>query len=291
MITKKPIFSKGIGFFIAKYFEVAQYFDILNDNFYFKLKMKKLENKVAIITGGAGSIGRTTAKLFLEEGAKVMLVDIDENELKEVIDELEGERIRFCKADVSRASDVENYVNETVKEFGKIDIFFNNAGVEGIVKPITEYPEDVFDKVIAVNVKGVWLGNKYVLQQMNDNGSIIITSSVAGLLGSQNVSAYITSKHANVGIMRATAIEAAHRRIRVNSIHPSPVDNRMMRSLENGYSEGHGDQVKKSLEETIPFKRYAEPIEIAQLVLFLASDDSMFITGTTQVIDGGIAVQ
>lgn len=253
--------------------------------------MKRLENKVAIITGGAGSIGRTTAKLFAEEGAKVMLVDLNENELKGAMDEIGGDMIKFCVADVSKASEVENYVNQTVEAFGKVDIFFNNAGIEGVVKPLIEYPEDVFDKVIAVNVKGVWLGNKYVLPQMNDNGSIIITSSVAGLLGSPNVSAYITSKHATVGIMRATAMEASHRRIRVNSVHPSPVDNRMMRSLEDGYSEGHGEQVKKNLEETIPFKRYAEPLEIAQLVLFLASDDSKFITGTTQVIDGGIAVQ
>ena len=253
--------------------------------------MKKLENKVAIITGGAGSIGRTTAKLFLEQGARVMLVDMDEAELKEAIDELEGERIKFCVADVSKASDVENYVNETVKEFGKIDVFFNNAGIEGVVKPLVEYPEDVFDKVIAVNVKGVWLGNKYVLPHMNDGGSIIMTSSVAGLTGSPNVSAYITSKHAVVGIMRATAVEAAPRKIRVNSVHPSPVDNRMMRSLEEGFSKGHAAEVKKTLEATIPLGRYAEPVEIARLVLFLASDDSQFITGTTQIVDGGLCVQ
>ena len=173
----------------------------------------------------------------------------------------------------------------------KIDIFFNNAGIEGVVMPITEYPEDVFDKVIAINVKGVWLGNKYVLPHMNDGGSIIMSSSVAGVVGSPKVSAYITSKHAVVGIMRATAVEAAHRKIRVNTVHPSPVDNRMMRSLEDGFAEGHGADVKKTLEGTIPLGRYAEPIEIAQLVLFLASDDSQFITGTTQIIDGGLCVQ
>lgn len=191
--------------------------------------MNRLENKVAIITGGAGSIGRITAKLFVEEGAKVMLVDMNEKELEVVKSEIGGDTIKFCIADVSKASDVERYVNETVKAFGKVDIFFNNAGIEGVVKPLVEYPEEIFDKVMAVNVKGVWLGNKFVLPQMNDHGSIIITSSVSGLLGSANVSAYITSKHAAVGIMRATAMEAAHRRIRVNSVHPSPVDNRMMR--------------------------------------------------------------
>jgi NAD(P)-dependent dehydrogenase (short-subunit alcohol dehydrogenase family) len=253
--------------------------------------MNKLENKVAIITGGAGSIGKITAKLFLEEGAKVMLVDLSEEALKEAVMELKSANVKFCVADVSKSAEVEHYISETVKMFGKIDVFFNNAGIEGVVKPIIDYPEEMFDKVIAVNVKGVWLGNKYVLPQMNDGGSIIITSSVAGLLGSPNVSAYITSKHANVGIMRATAVEAAPRKIRVNSVHPSPVDNRMMRSLEEGFSPGHGAKVKEQLELTIPLGRYAEPIDIAKLVLFLANDDSQFITGTTQVVDGGINVQ
>ena len=253
--------------------------------------MKKLENKVAIITGGAGSIGETTAKLFLEEGAKVMLVDLNEEILKETIEKLKHKNVKYCVADVSKSIDVANYVNETVKAYGKIDVFFNNAGIEGIVKPIADYPEEIFDKVIAVNVKGTWLGNKYVLPQMNDGGSIIMTSSVAGINGSPNVSAYITSKHAVVGIMRATAVEAATRKIRVNTVHPSPVDNRMMRSLEEGFSAGHASEVKKNLEATIPLGRYAEPIEIAKLVVFLASDDSQFITGTTQVIDGGLSVQ
>ena len=253
--------------------------------------MKKLENKVAIITGGAGSIGKITAKVFLDEGAKVMLVDLSEESLKEAVMELKSANVKYCVADVSKAVEVEHYVNETVKVLGKIDVFFNNAGIEGVVKPIIDYPEEMFDKVLAVNVRGVWLGNKYVLPQMNDGGSIIITSSVAGLLGSPNVSAYITSKHASVGIMRATAVEAAPRKIRVNSVHPSPVDNRMMRSLEEGFSPGHGAEIKEQLELTIPFGRYADPLDIARLVFFLASDDSQFITGTTQVVDGGINVQ
>jgi NAD(P)-dependent dehydrogenase (short-subunit alcohol dehydrogenase family) len=253
--------------------------------------MKKLENKVAIITGGAGSLGKTTAKLFLDEGAKVLLVDISESELEEIVSELGHKNVAYCVADVSKAVDVERYVHEAVKLFGKIDIFFNNAGIEGVVKPIIEYPEEVFDKVIAINVKGIWLGNKYVLPNMNEGGSIILSSSVAGLLGFANLSAYVTSKHAVLGIMRATAIEAASLKIRVNSIHPSPVNNRMMRSIEEGASAGHGEEVKKQFEASIPLKRYAEPIEIAQLVLFLASDESQFITGTTQVIDGGMCAQ
>lgn len=253
--------------------------------------MKRLENKVAIITGGAGSIGKITAKLFLEEGAKVFLVDVNEQELKSVGEELEGSRIKYCVADVSKSEDVQHYVNEAVKEFGKIDIFFNNAGIEGVVKPLIDYPDEIFDKIMAINVRGMWLGNKYVLPQMNDGGSIIMTSSVAGIVGFAGLGAYVTSKHAVVGIMRVSAIEAAHRKIRVNSVHPSPVNNRMMRSIEEGASAGHAEQVKKQFEASIPMGRYAEPIEIAKLVEFLASDDSQFITGTTQVIDGGLVVQ
>ena len=253
--------------------------------------MKKLENKVAIITGGAGSIGKITAKLFLDEGAKVMLVDLTEDTLKKAVQELNSEHVKYCVADVSKSADVEKYINETVKLFGEIDIFFNNAGIEGVVKPITDYPENVFDKVIAVNVKGIWLGNKYALPKMKDGGSIILTSSVAGILGFAGLSAYVASKHAIVGIMRTTAIEAASRKIRVNSVHPSPVNNRMMRSIEEGASAGHAEEVKKQFEASIPLGRYAEPIEIAKLVLFLASDDSQFITGTTQIIDGGMAAQ
>jgi len=253
--------------------------------------MKKLENKVAIITGGAGSIGKITAKLFLDEGAKVMLVDLTEDALKAAVQELNNDRVKYCLADVTKASEVKNYVDETVKMFGKIDTFFNNAGIEGIVKPILDYPEEIFDEVISINVKGAWLGNKYALPQMNDGGSIIMTSSISGILGSTNLSGYIISKHAVIGIMRATTIEAASRKIRVNTVNPGPVNNRMMRSIEEGEVAGHADEVKRHLENTIPFGRYAEPIEVAKLVLFLASDDSQYITGTTQIIDGGIAVQ
>ncbi|MFB6456516.1 SDR family NAD(P)-dependent oxidoreductase [Chitinophaga sp. Hz27] len=248
--------------------------------------MKRLENKVAVITGGAGSIGQITAKLFIDEGAKVVLVDLDEATLKKATDTL-GPNAAYVTANVTVAADVEKYAKEAVKKFGKIDIFFNNAGIEGAVAPVTSFPEDVFDKVMAVNVKGVFLGCKYVLPQMNDGASMIITSSVAGLGGSPNFVAYVTSKHATIGIMRTVALEAAARKIRVNTVHPSPVNNRMMRSIEEGYEPGKGDAVQKEFASQIPLGRYAEPIEIAKLVLFLGSDDSQFITGAEYVIDGG----
>ncbi|RAJ06487.1 NAD(P)-dependent dehydrogenase (short-subunit alcohol dehydrogenase family) [Chitinophaga skermanii] len=248
--------------------------------------MKRLENKVALITGGAGSIGQTTAKLFIDEGAKVVLVDLNEEELKKVAASL-GEHAAYVAADVTNSADVQRYATDAVKKFGKIDIFFNNAGIEGAVKPIVDFPEDVFDKVMAVNVKGVFLGAKYVLPQMNDGGSMIITSSVAGLGGSPDFVAYVTSKHATLGIMKVAALEAAARKIRVNTIHPSPVDNRMMRSIEEGYQPGHGAEMQKNFAAGIPLGRYAAPLEIAKLVLFLGSDDSQFITGAQYVIDGG----
>lgn len=207
--------------------------------------MKRLVGKVAIITGGAGSIGKTTAKQFLNEGAKVFLVDMSKEALQKVADEL-GENVAYTVADVTKAADVERYAKEAVDKFGKVDIFFNNAGIEGVVKPIIDYPEDIFDKVMAVNVKGMWLGCKYVLPQMNDGGSMIITSSVAGIAGTPGVSAYVTSKHAVIGLMRTAALEAASRKIRVNTINPSPVDNRMMRSLEDGFAPGHSTEAKKA---------------------------------------------
>jgi len=256
-----------------------------------RIWMKKLENKCVVITGGAGSIGKTTAKLFLEQGARVMLVDLLEQSLKKVKEELGDKNVNYCVADVTKSADVKRYADEALNLFGKVDVFFNNAGVEGMVMPVAEYPEEIFDKVMAVNVKGVWLGNKYISPILKDGGSIIMSSSVAGLGGMPNVSAYVISKHAVVGIMRNLALELAPRKIRVNTINPAPVDNRMMRSLEEGFAPNNGDEAKKGFEKTIPLGRYAKPDEIAKLVLFLASEDSQFITGTTQVIDGGMTAQ
>lgn len=252
--------------------------------------MEDLKGKVAVITGGAGAIGATTAKLFAAEGAKVVLVDINEDALKKIVAEIGEENAAYVTADVTKASDVEAYVKFAVKTYGKIDVFFNNAGIEGVVKPIEDYPEDQFRKLLDINVVGVWLGMKYVLPQMNDGGSIINTSSVAGLQGTANMSAYITSKHAVIGLTRTIALEAAPRKIRVNSVHPAPVDNRMMRSLEEGFSPGSGEEAKKGFEAAIPLERYATNDDIAKGVLFLASDSSRFITGSKLVIDGGMTM-
>ncbi|MCR9182657.1 MAG: SDR family oxidoreductase [Flavobacteriaceae bacterium] len=252
--------------------------------------MKKLENKVAIITGGSGGIGLATAKLFLKEGAKVMLVDLSEKQLIEAVSALQSEHAAFTPADVSKRTDVERFTQKTLEHFGKIDILFSNAGIEGVTLPITEYPDEMYQKVMDVNVKGVWLGCAVVVPKMTDGGSVIITSSVAGVQGSPNLGAYVASKHAVQGITRVAALEFASRKIRVNTINPGPVNNRMMRSIEAGFSPENPNEMQKAFEAGIPLGRYAENEEVAQLALFLASDNSKYITGVKHIIDGGMAM-
>lgn len=252
--------------------------------------MERLKNKVAIITGGAGGIGKATAKKFLMEGAKVMLVDLKEDVLKKTVEELNSEHVHFHAADVSNAQNVKAYLEACIFQFGGVDIFFNNAGIEGKFSSIEDYPEEIFDRVIAVNLKGVWLGCQMVIPKMKNGGSVILTSSVAGLKGFKNLAPYVASKHAVTGIMRSAALEFADRNIRVNSVHPGPVNNRMMRSIEEQMSPQDPDEAQKNFEVSIPFKRFAENEEIADLVVFLASEESKYLTGTTQVIDGGMII-
>jgi len=270
--------------------------DKMNENDFLIIKpkkMKRFENKVAIITGGSGQIGFTTAKRMASEGAKILLVDIDEDSLKEKEKEAKERNydMSYTVADVTKPEDVERYVETAIERYGKIDLFFNNAGIEGVVQPITEYPIDVFDKVLAVNVKGVFLGMKYVIPKIEDGGSIVITSSVAGLTGTAGMVAYNTSKHATIGIMRVAAKELADRKVRVNTVHPGVVDSRMMRSLEEGINPGHGDEVKEKFEEMIPLGRYAKPADVSDMVTFLFSDESSYVHGSKFVVDGGFTEQ
>ena len=254
--------------------------------------MKRLAEKVALITGGAAGIGLETARLFLCEGARVALVDLHDDDLSDAARDLGNpDDLLTIAADVSSVEDCKRYVAQTVETFGRIDVFFNKAGIEGKVAPLADQKIEDFDRVIAVNVRGAFLGLQHVLPVMTGQkcGSVINMSSIAGLKGSPNVAPYITSKHAVVGLTRAAAIEVARHNVRVNSVHPSPVNTRMMRSLEEGFNPGHGDEVKQQLAETIPLGRYGESLDIANLVLFLASDDSAFITGAQYPVDGGMA--
>jgi NAD(P)-dependent dehydrogenase (short-subunit alcohol dehydrogenase family) len=253
----------------------------------------RLKNKSVVITGGAGGIGLATAQKMLEEGVdEILLVDLEEDRLKEVSAELNSKEVHFIAADVSKNDGVKKYTEKAIDLFGKIDVLFLNAGIEGVVKPLSEYPENIYDKVMGVNVKGVWLGMKYAFPYMKENGggSVIITSSVAGLEGTPNVIGYVTSKHATIGAMKVGALEGAKDNIRVNTIHPSPVDNRMMRSLEEGFAPGAAEAAKEEFEQSIPLGRYGTNEDMADLVLFLASDESKFITGAQYVIDGGMTV-
>lgn len=253
--------------------------------------MKRMQDKVVVITGGSGGIGKTTAARFLEEGASVALVDIDQASLDATRDALGGgERVLAIKADVSDEADVKQYVQSTIDRFGRIDVFFNNAGIEGKVAPLEQQDTAMFDKVLAINVRGAYLGLKHVLPHMYKAGagSVINTSSISGLQGSADVLPYVTSKHAVTGMTKVAALEAAKHNVRVNSVHPSPVNTRMMRSLEAGFAPGDAEGAKAALQKAIPLGRYGETSDIANLVLFLASDESRFITGAQYRIDGGM---
>lgn len=250
--------------------------------------MGRLKDKVAIITGGAGGIGIATAKLFLEQGAMVVLADISKEALEKASSEIDHENLSYCIVDVSKPKDNQKMVAHTLEVHNRIDIFFANAGIEGTSKPIAEYPDDIFDNVIDVNLKGVWYGCKYVVPTMTAGGSVIITSSVAGLKGFAGLGAYVATKHAIIGIMRVAALEFAFNKIRVNTIHPGPVNNEMMRRIEKDISPENPGEVLKGFEATIPFGRYVDSNEIAHMALFLASEDSKMVTGCMHIVDGGM---
>ena len=249
----------------------------------------RLEGKVAIVTGGAGGIGKATARRFIAEGARVLLVDLDEEQVRGAVAEIGSNAVVGCAADVTRPEDNERMVAECVERFGGLDILLANAGIEGRVGSIMDLDVDDFDRVMAVNVRGVWLGLRaaFPALQARGGGSVVITSSVAGIRGAPGLSPYVTSKHAVIGLMKSAAKEGAAHAIRVNTVNPSPVNTRMMRSLEEGMQPGAGEAVKAQIEQGIPLGRYGEPDDIANVMLFLASDDSRFVTGSVYMADGG----
>ena len=251
--------------------------------------MGRLDGKVAIITGGAGGIGKAAGAIFADEGANVLLVDLDEAALRAACDEIGSNRVSYHVGDVTQAADNDAMVAVASERYGGVDILLANAGIEGNVSSIVDYDEAKFDQVMAVNVKGPFLGLKSAMpaMQTRGGGSIIITSSVAGIRGAANMSPYVTSKHAVIGLMKSAAKEGVANNIRVNTVNPSPVETRMMRSIEEGFSPGAGEAMKKQMVASIPMGRYAEPSDIARVMLFLASDDSGFVTGSVYMADGG----
>jgi NAD(P)-dependent dehydrogenase (short-subunit alcohol dehydrogenase family) len=251
--------------------------------------MGVLEDKVCVITGGAGSIGLASARAFIEAGAKVMLVDLSADSLHQASAGLPPHRVACHAADVARAADVVAYVQKTVRMWGRIDVLFSNAGNAGVIAPLAEFPDEVFDDVYRVHVRGAFLACKHGIPHMNDGGSVIITSSVAGLRGDPGAYAYITAKHAQIGLMRCVAKEAAARRIRVNTIHPGPTRNTFQDGIEQQLSVVLGRDAGRFFDELIPLGRHAIPDEIARAVLFLASDQSSFMTGSLLVVDGGMS--
>ena len=254
--------------------------------------MRLLEGKNCIVTGGAGSLGQATARLFLAEGARVMLVDLREADLRRAAEALAAAdgALAWAAADVTQAAMVEGVVASTVARFGRIDVLFSNAGIFGTVAPIAEYPEDVFDAVYAVHVKGAFLACKYAVPQMNDGGSIIITSSIMGVTADPGVCAYATSKHALIGLARTVAKEAAPRRIRVNILGPGPIDNTFQTRIEERLTEVVGEDGTEMLNRAIPLGRHGRAEEVARMVLFLASDQSSFSTGSIFMADGGMNI-
>lgn len=253
--------------------------------------MSRFEEKVVIVTGAAGGIGKEVVQKLASEGAKITLVDLNEEALKEVVEQLGlGERALVIGADVSKESDVKNYVEQTISKFGRIDGFVNNAGVEGPAKPIEEITEEDFDFVYGINVKGAFFGLKYVLPIMKkqQSGAIVNTASVAGLIGSPNMVLYNSSKHALMGINKVAAIEAASFNVRVNTVNPGVINTRMMRSIEENVAPGSAEAARAAYNEAVPMKRYGEPSEVANLIAFLLSDEASYISSSSYTIDGAL---
>jgi NAD(P)-dependent dehydrogenase (short-subunit alcohol dehydrogenase family) len=243
--------------------------------------VNRLQDKIAFISGAAGSIGAATARRLVAEGARVVLSDIDADRLHALADELGAEA---AVADVT----VSSAVAAAIGRAGELDIVFANAGIFGDVAPVAEYDDEVFARVLAVNVLGPFHVAKHALRAMRPGGSLIFNSSVVGLLSDAGIAGYATSKHAIVGLMRTAAREVADRGIRVNSLHPGPVDNRFQHRIEVIATGAPEDRAAELFEERIPLARHAAPEEIARTVLFLASEDSSFVTATTLSVDGGL---
>ncbi|GAA0469428.1 glucose 1-dehydrogenase [Alkalibacillus silvisoli] len=255
--------------------------------------MNRFENNVVLITGGASGLGQAAALQVAKEGAKLSLVDLNDDGLQDVKKQLESEvpdvEIITVEADVSDEEATKNYVNKTVEHFGRIDGFFNNAGIEGKQNLTEDYGSDEFRKVVDINLNGVFYGLKYVLDVMKrqGSGSIVNTASVGGIRGVGNQSGYAASKHGVVGLTRNSGVEYGQYNISINAIAPGAI---MTAMVEGSLKQMAGDNWEEAGEEFVsanPMKRFGKPEEVGHLVAFLLSDQANFINGSVIPIDGG----
>lgn len=250
-----------------------------------------LENKVALVTGGGSGIGRATSLAFSREGAKVVVAEINSEAGEETVSAIKesgGESI-FVHVDVASATGVQKMISRVVETYGRLDCAHNNAGIEGdFTARLHEYTEETWDRLIGINLKGVWLCLKYEIQHMLEagGGSIVNTASVAGLVGSRNLSAYVASKHGVVGLTKAAALEYAQEGIRINAVCPGIIDTPMVQRLLTG-REGY----ERSISTRQPIGRLGRPQEIAEAVIWLSSDAASFVTGHAMAVDGAMTAQ
>ncbi|MCH9036985.1 MAG: SDR family oxidoreductase [Chloroflexi bacterium] len=242
----------------------------------------RFEGRVAIVTGGSGGMGRAASLAFAREGARVVIADVlveEGRQTEEMVKEAGGEAL-FLTTDVSRAGEVKAMVAAAVNTYGRLDIAFNNAGIEGILVPTVEYPEEVWDRVIDVNLKGVWLCMKYEIPEMikQGGGAIVNTSSIAGLRGSNRWSAYNASKHGVIGLTKTVAREYGGQGIRANAVCPSTIVTPMYDRVLA--------QDRESLIAAHPVGRLGTPEDVAETVMWLCSDEASFISGQALGVDG-----
>ena len=250
----------------------------------------RLDGKVAVVTGADGVIGSATVGLLAERGARIVAVDRRRADLETAINGLPASAQALAvTADVTDETEVTDYVRAAVDRFGTIDVFYNNAGVEGEVKPITEYSLETFRRVIDVNVIGVFLGLKHVLPVMRkqNSGSIINTASIAGLLGSPHIAVYSASKHAVIGLTKSAAWECTGTGVRVNCVCPGLIDSRMLSAIFQGRYGGNAPPPIDKIVERIPARRLGRAAEVASIVAFLASEEASYVSGSAYTVDGG----